>query len=183
MQINNPEIEKYLVKVKATYYRDFVRIWIPDQPYLHLPPGVETPAKPETFKELDSDEDAILYETNQERSLRRTKKAIKDYVLMNDFEWFVTFTFADDRHNDERSRKRFATWLRNQRKRNGKFRYIIVAERHKSGALHFHGLLGGYEGKLVHAINPHTGKRIKDGRGDFVRNFEEYKLGINTAKK
>lgn len=183
MPINNPHINKVVVTAKATYYRDFVRVWIPNQPYLRYPDGFELPKHQSIATSIDSDEDSVLYETNIERSLRRTIKTIKDYVHMNDFEWFATFTFASDRHNDKRIRTRLSNWFRNQRKRNGKFRYIVVLERHKDGALHFHALIGDYGGKLPFAINPHTGNKIPDGRGDYVRNFGEYTLGINTAKK
>lgn len=171
---------KYLVYAKATYYHDFVRVWIPNKPYIHQKEGYESPAKAAKVREKNTDEDS--YETNAERSIRRTRKAIKDYVLMNDFDLFSTFTFASDRYNAERSRKRLATWLKNQRTRNGKFRYIVVPEHHKDGALHFHALIGSYTGKMKLAINPNTNKMISDGRGDYVRNFAEYNLGINSAK-
>lgn len=170
---------KSLVYAKATFYPPFVRVWVPDQPYLHQKEGYES--KHNSSPSTSSDE-SDPYETNEERSLRRTRKAIKDYALCNDFDLFATFTMADDRHNDERSKKRLATWFKNQRTRNGKFKYIIVAERHKNGALHFHALIGGYTGRLVYGVNPHNGKYISDGRGNFVRNFDEYKLGINSAK-
>lgn len=183
MKINNPEESKVLIKAKATYYRGFIRVWIPDQPYLRHPTGTEPKVSNRVSLRLDSDEDTVLYETNLERSLRRTKKTIKDYVHMNDFDWFITFTFATERFEDNRSRQKMATWLRNQRKRNGKFRYVIVAEKHKNGALHFHGLVGGYEGRLTFAINPHTGLKIPDGRGDYVYNLVEFRLGYTTAKK
>jgi hypothetical protein len=169
---------KYLVLAKATYYPDFVRVWIPNQPYLRQKEGYESKSKGYTATEDDNEQ----YETNEERSLRRTRKAIKDYALSNDFDIFATFTMADDRFNDERSKKRLATWFKNQRNRNGKFKYIVVAERHKNGALHFHALIGGYTGRLVYGVNPHNGEYIPDGRGNFVRNFDEYKLGINSAK-
>lgn len=183
MSLENPEIAKIIVNAKATYYRNLVRVWIPNHPYIHYPPGVELTARQSAARQLDADEDAILYETNLERSLRRTKKTIKDYTLMNDFEWFATFTIAKDRYDDTRSRAKLANWLRNQRKRNGKFRYIVVIEKHKDGAIHFHALIGGYEGRLTYAINPKTGKEIPDGHGDYVRNFSEYKLGYSTAKR
>lgn len=172
---------KYLVHAKATYYPDFVRVWIPNQPYLRQYEGYESKATGGSIVD-DSDEGYDLYESNEERSLRRTRKAIKDYALCNDFDLFATFTLADDRFNDDRSKKRLATWFKNQRDRNGKFKYIVVAERHKNGALHFHALIGGYTGRLVYGINPHNGEYIPDGRGEFVRNFDEYKLGINSAK-
>lgn len=183
MSLENPEIQKLLVSAKASYYREFVRVWVPDQPYIHYPKGVELAKKQHIAQMIDSDEDTILYETNQERSLRRTRKAIKDYVHMNDFEWFATFTFAKNRYDDVSAKRRFANWLRNQRKRNGQFRYLVVIEEHKDGALHFHVLMGGYKGRLEYAKNPHTGKKIADGHGDYVRNFSEYKLGHSTAKK
>lgn len=169
---------KYLVHAKATYYPDFIRVWIPNQPYLRQQEGYELTSKGNPSPADESE----LYESNAERSIRRTRKAIKDYALCNDFDIFATFTMSDDRFNDERSKKRLATWFKNQRNRNGKFRYIVVAERHKNGALHFHALIGGYTGRLVYGVNPHNGEYISDGRGDFVRNFDEYKLGINSAK-
>lgn len=182
MSIENPEVSRLLVKAKATYYRDFVRVWIPDQPYIHWPKGIEQRRR-KIATRIDSDEDAELYETNVERSLRRTKKTIKDYVHMNDFEWFVTFTFGTDRYNDNRNRTRLANWLRNQRKRNGKFRYLLVLERHDDGALHAHALMGGYNGKLLYAKSSRSGRRIPDGHGDFIRNLGEYRLGFNTVEK
>jgi len=170
---------KYLVYAKATYYPDFVRVFIPNQPYIRQVEGYEQELK---LTSLSTHVDAESYESNEERSLRRTRKAIKDYSLCNDFDIFATFTIAKDRYNDARSIRRVKTWFKNQRTRNGKFRYIIVAERHKDSALHFHALIGEYKGRFTYAVSPNTGKYISDKHGDFVRNFDEYKLGINSAK-
>lgn len=178
-QINSSDA-KYLVYAKATYYPDFVRVFIPNQPYIRQVAGYEHELK--LTSRLSTHVDTEPYESNEERSLRRTRKAIKDYSLCNDFSLFATFTMSDDRHNDARSIRRVKTWFKNQRTRNGKFRYIIVAERHKDSALHFHALIGGYTGRLVYAVSPNTGKYISDKRGGFVRNFDEYTLGNNTAK-
>jgi hypothetical protein len=177
-QINSSDA-KYLVYAKATYYPDFVRVFIPNQPYIRQVEGYEQELK---LTGISNHNGAEPYETNEERSIRRTRKAIKDYALCNDFNLFATFTMADNRYDDERSKKRIATWFKNQRNRNGKFQYIIVAERHKDGALHFHALIGGYTGRLVYAVSPKTGKHISDKHGDFIRNFDEYTLGINSAK-
>ncbi|MES2631204.1 MAG: hypothetical protein V4611_04565 [Patescibacteria group bacterium] len=175
----NSSDSKLLVFAKATYYPDAVRVFIPNKPYLRSKEGFEhskTKSNP-NIEDIDSE-----YETNEERSIRRTRKTIKDYVLCNDFNLFCTFTIGKDRYNDDRSIQRLKTWFKNQRDRNGKFRYIVVTERHKDGALHFHALIGGYTGKLKYAINPNNGEYISDKRNDFVRNFVEYKLGNNTAK-
>jgi len=175
--INTGDV-KTLVFAKATYYPNSVRVFIPNYPYLRLKDGFEDSNK-KSLGRIDVNDE---YETNEERSIRRTRKTIKDYVLCNNFDLFCTFTIASDRYNNDRSIRRLKTWFKNQRNRNGKFRYIVVTEKHKDGALHFHALIGGYTGKLKYAINPKNSEYISDKRGDFIRNFVEYKLGNNTAK-
>lgn len=185
-QINiNPQGKNtsYLINAKATYYPDFVRIWIPNEPYQKINSDFERQLYASAPPEKDKPRDTIdKYETDAERSIRRTRKRIKDYVILNDFELFVTFTFATDRWNEERSRKRLATWLRNQRTRNGRFLYLAVPEYHKDGALHFHVLIGGYKGDMKLAINPHNGKPITDIRGNPVYALTGYTLGFNNVK-
>jgi hypothetical protein len=173
-----------LVIAKATYYPDSVRIYIPNEPYSHRKEGFEGHKRPSQLpmEKEETAEELIPYETNEERSVRRTRKALKDYVLCNEFDIFCTSTIAEDRHNDQRSINRFSTWFKNQRNRNGKFRYIGVLERHKDGALHFHALIGGYTGKLQYAYNPNTREVILDKRHNPIYNFTEYKLGHTTAK-
>lgn len=173
----------YMVYAKATYYPEFIRIWIPNKPYERAWYGGDPKLKAGAVPELDEHGEPITqYETDPERSIRRTRKRIKDYVIANDFDLFVTFTFASDRHNEKRSRKRLSTWLRNQRTRNGRFLYLAVPEYHKDGALHFHVLIGGYKGKLERAINPRNGSPIKDVRGNPVYTFPSYTLGFNNVK-
>lgn len=169
-----------LVRAKETKYPDFVRIYIPRAPYVKRMEGYEPKAKSQKPKITNDDP----YETPAEASLRRTRKAIKDYALCNDFDQFATFTFKADRQNVAGSKSKMANWLKNQRNRNGKFRYLIVAEFHKDGeSLHFHALIGGYKGKLRPAINPHTGKPIKQKGGKAVYEYPEYKSGFSNVKK
>ncbi|MDO8335199.1 MAG: hypothetical protein Q7T74_00230 [Candidatus Saccharibacteria bacterium] len=174
--IHEPTAKKSLVYAQATYYPNFVRIWIPNKPKIYQDKSTSTDS---TIYRMDVE---YPYETSEERSLRRSRKSIIDYALCNEFDLFATFTFGENRADDDKVRKKLATWLKNQRTRNGKFRYVVVPERHKTGELHFHALIGGYKGKIKFAINPHTGKKIKDSRGNYVRNFSEYRIGINSAK-
>jgi len=174
----NSSDAKSLVFAKATYYPDSVRVFIPNKPYLREKEGYEH----STNSSSRVDDIGIEYESNEERSIRRSRKSIKDYVLCNNFDLFCTFTIGTDHHNDERSIQRLKNWFKNQRDRNGKFNYIVVTERHKKGGLHFHALIGGYTGKLKYAVNQKTGEYIPDKRGDFVRNFVEYTLGFSTAE-
>jgi len=169
---------KYLVHAKATYYPTFVRIYIPNQPYAKDVEGYERPiSKSTSLTKVTSEFD----ETDVERSIRRTRKKIKDHILCNEFDLFATFTFKDDRQNIDRCKTRMAGWLKNQRARVGKFSYIIVPEFHKDKqSLHFHALLGGYKGRLEQSQSP-TGQPIKQG-GHFVYELPSYTLGFTNVK-
>lgn len=91
-------------------------------------------------------------EENKERSIRRTQDIISDLIDCNDFELFPTFTFNPakiDVTNDEIVKKKLTEWLNNANKKQKRlygdnFDYVIVPERHKSGVLHFHGVLHNY---------------------------------------
>lgn len=61
--------------------------------------------------------------------------------------------------------------------------YILVPEFHKSGRLHFHGLVGNVpKWKMSKAINPHTNKLIKINNTQ-IYNLDNYKLGYTTISK
>src|SRR5690606_10827465 len=81
------------------------------------------------------------------KSLARSRRTIFDYALCNDFDLFVTFTFDPrkvNRYDMAATYVKMQSWLaRHQRKQLEKqdtFRYIIVPEKHKDGAIHFHAL-------------------------------------------
>ena len=76
-------------------------------------------------------------------SLKRAKDSVFDYVLNNEWKYFFTFTFNPDlidSLNPVEVKVKVQNWLKNQVKRKG-LKYIMVAEHHKSGRIHFHGLL------------------------------------------
>jgi len=111
-------------------------------------------------------------------SLLRAKRKCLDLANSNEFDLMVTFTFNPkkiDRFDDNAVKRSLAGWLNHQRSVNGTFRYIVLPERHKSGALHFHGLFGGYKGKMVD-----SGKFV-NGRKAY--NLTSYKMGFTTAVK
>jgi hypothetical protein len=172
------EIEaSYKVYASATYYPDFVRVYIPNEPYDKLLPGMERKSVLVRTK-IGSGE---ATETDIERSLRRSKKAIRDYALCNKFELFATFTFKDDRQNIARSKTKMANWLKNQQKRKGRFEYLIVPEFHKDReSLHFHALIKNYSGEVKAAT--HNGQPvIKRGRQYYE--LPSYQSGFTNVKK
>ena len=75
-------------------------------------------------------------------NLRRAKNAVYEIAAANDWSYLVTLTLNAekiDRYNAKEIVKPFTKWLHNQATRNG-LRYLIIAEKHKDGAIHFHGL-------------------------------------------
>lgn len=81
---------------------------------------------------------------NKERAIRRAKSSIRDYVKTNvDLNYFVTYTLDPkimDRYDSIAIYSRVRDWLSNRVRRNG-FKYILVPEKHKDGAWHFHGFV------------------------------------------
>jgi len=101
-----------------------------------------------------SDEDL---EKSKIQRIYAVRNKIIDYVLSNDFKYFVTLTqdtqIVGDRFDDEKALKnlyRFLNKARTFAKRKGiDFGYIFVPERHKNGAFHFHGCIYGYPYKVI----------------------------------
>lgn len=102
----------------------------------------------EIANELNEDGHIKTFSKEVDRiSLSRTKRNIREICLSNDFEYFVTFTVdsknADRFSLDECQRliiKRLKTY-RDKIARSVK--YILITEKHKNGAFHFHGMMKG----------------------------------------
>lgn len=113
-------------------------------------------------------------ETNLQRSLRKTKTTLKDLILSNSFDMFITLTIKQDRQNNERSKKKIQTWLKNTKAKYGTFSYVIVPEFHKDKkSLHFHMLTYNLKTPLKK-----TNKRINSRP---VYHLKTYKSGLNSV--
>lgn len=83
-----------------------------------------------------------------ENNLIRAKTKIRDYVLCNPWEWWVTLTLNPawiDRYDLNTFVKKFGEMIHNYNRRAGRgVKYLIVPEKHPtSGAWHFHGFFHG----------------------------------------
>lgn len=79
------------------------------------------------------------------RAQRRAKAAVKDLAMSNDFRYFVTLTLDAaqvDRYSVTEVTRKLNNWLDNHVRRDG-LAYVLVPERHRDGAIHFHGLFNG----------------------------------------
>lgn len=123
---------------------------------------------------------------NSARSLEvsraRAKRAIRDIALCNPFTHFFTWTLDAklvNRYDDEAVKKKLENTVRNLVRRR-EFRYLCVPERHKDGALHFHGLciLGGVH--LDRAVSPH-GSSLSTNSGQPIYNMRDWPWGFSTC--
>lgn len=100
---NNPQ-PSIAVEAQATYYSNMISVYIPKSPFYRKPSS--DPTEQNSGRWLD--EETTEGEADSERSLRRTKKKIGDYILCNSFELFVTFTFAKNRQDINQKRRQMS---------------------------------------------------------------------------
>lgn len=80
-------------------------------------------------------------------NIRRAKNRIKELVLCNDWEYFITLTLDPekyDRYNLDKFTKDLSQYIRNlRRKLDVDIKYILIPEQHRNGAWHMHGFIMG----------------------------------------
>ncbi len=112
-------------------------------------------------------------------SIIRTKTMLSDLCICNNFDLFCTFTFDPKRFNSKSiafCKSYMNHWTHNAKARHSKFlQYLIVPEKHKSGAIHFHALIKNYEGRLKDSGHKQGGRTIY--------NIPHWHFGFSTAVK
>lgn len=109
-------------------------------------------------------------------SIQRTRTSLRDYIVVNEFELFCTFTYDPkkvDSFDISESKRVLSRWLNNSRRTSPDLAYIVVPELHKSGRVHFHALIKNYKGKLKD-----SGVVRKSGR---LYNISGWSYGYSTA--
>lgn len=115
--------------------------------------------------------------SDMERSMRRARAKLRRLALANEFEYFVTLTLDPakiDRYNGAAVVKVLGRWCDNMVRRHG-LRYVLVPERHKDGAFHFHGFFAGKGLQIVDSGVEWDGKP--------VYNLPQWTLGFTTAQR
>lgn len=107
------------------------------------------------FKERSTSferDDCVQSKTDKDEieriSLSRTKRNIREICFCNDFQLFGTFTInskSADRFSLDSCQDTLKKYLKAYRRVYKNFRYIIITEKHKNGAFHFHGMFKGME--------------------------------------
>lgn len=109
------------------------------------------------------------YDHKLDSSISRTRRLILEKALCNPWDWFCTFTIAEDKFDRTDLKKwheKFAQWLRDQRKKGYNIQYLLVPERHAKGTWHCHGLISGIpEDQLISfAEMDRRGYRTENGK-------------------
>ena len=122
--------------LKRAYLTDFIHEGILDMyPYF---PGVDDYIKEKMKKKL--------------HNIHVRKKRFKRKAYLNHWNYFVTFTYDDNKQSEESFRKKLRKCLSNLHTRRG-WKYMGIFERApESGRLHFHGLLYVPDGEMVGKI-------------------------------
>ncbi len=123
---------------------------------------------------------------NAIRSMNRAKNNLMDILKSNDFNFFVTLTFDKnkiDRLNDKETRKAFAKFIKDLRRKFNNMIYVAVPEYHEKGGLHFHLLVGNVSFEDLRLED--SEKRVKSGRckGQIIYNVNAWQNGFSTATK
>lgn len=153
-------------------------------------PGAKRPALKPT--------DPAHKSENIARAVRRAKITLRDLALCNEMAYFVTLTLDQnmvDRYDMAEITKRLNSWCSNQVQRNG-LAYILVPERHKDGAVHFHGFVNNAveivdSGTLALPWCPKPRRPKNEAQraewlakgGKVVYNLPAWPLGFTTAIK
>lgn len=130
------------------------------------------------------------------RAQRRARSEVRDLALCNPFTHFVTLTLDAsrvDRYDMSAITRKLNAWLSNQVQRRG-LKYVLVPERHKDGAVHFHGFFNDALERIDSGtmIPPGGGKPRKPRSkaqkaswlaqgGRVVWNLPGWSLGFTTA--
>ncbi len=152
------------------------------------PDGWELSEKSDSSLSHDKVADEVANDytaANIQRASRRAKINAFDVILCNPcLDTFATFTYRPENEFDKSSYedcyKVLSVWLSNRVQRRD-LKYVIVPEYHKSGDIHFHGILNSSALKLERAVSPRTGRALTRN-GLPIYNMTDWKSGFSTAQ-
>lgn len=117
---------------------------------------------------------------SQRVSMNRTINRVYELSRSNEWEYFFTMTFDGskvDRYDYDSCVKKLSQWLKDMRKKYcSDMVYLVVPERHKDGAYHFHGLF-----RNIGNMPLSDSGIVKNGRK--IYNLPTYKFGFTTVSE
>ena len=158
--------------------------------------GAGAPQKAQKGAEGEEGRDKQTSEESNLRAIRRASANIRRLTHCADMKYFVTLTLDQtkiDRYDPAIIVRKMGQWASDRVKRDG-LCYVLVAERHKDGAIHFHGFVNdalevvdsgtisrpGHKKPCKPRSERQRAAWIQQG-GKVVYNLPAWKLGFSTA--
>lgn len=150
--------------------------------YQHGYTGAQGDREWETVREEDlpPEEREKRDRRNLRRAQRRAKNKIYQLGRANSWEWFVTLTLNPekvDRYDYDACARKVRNQLIKMRRHYPEMESLVIAERHKDGAYHFHGLFFGIPDEAF------TDSGVTTRSGKTVYNLGKYTMGFTTATR
>lgn len=140
---------------------------------------------------------SICEENTRKDNLKRAKDKIFEIASANDWSYMVTLTLDKDkidRYSPDEVQKVVCKWFDNKVQRNG-FKYLVVPEFHKDGAIHFHGLcndvlsfnfsgtykIAGKKAPVKESTLKKYGYSVDSPEVKKVYNIKDFPYGFTTA--
>lgn len=129
-----------------------------------------------TNSDLTDEEKEIKLQQSRQANLYKTKNKLRDYARNNYFDKFWTLTFDPKKfgNSDNLRFEEMQKFLKRMTRKYGKFNYLAVPERHKSGAIHWHMMTGYFEPELID-----SGKKYKRVP---IFNCPEWEFGFTNVQ-
>ncbi len=194
--------------LKVVQYNGFLQFRIYDRPIMveDADTNINEKIKDELYQlnfvenEEKKEDDRSATKTDNEKnehservSINRTIQNIYDYTLNNNWDWFVTLTFAEkkvNRNDYSEVMKKTCNWCKNMRNRYApNMKYLFLAEKHEKGGYHVHGLFADcgniqFEDSGRVAIGKKAYLRTeKNEHYPTIYNIENWKNGWSTATR
>lgn len=91
-------------------------------------------------------------------NLSRARSAVLQYALCNPWDFFITTTLDESKHDRyalDSYTARFPQWIRDMRKAyDSQIQYLLVPQAHDDGAWHMHGLVSGVPPDRLRLFGP-----------------------------
>lgn len=198
--LHHPKASEVLFTTCTKFYPDGFGGWYPVKKVVfnkpvYNPMSIEVAERADrAFCSFPDEQEEKEKNTNfWKKSFNRARQKCYDYIMCNpDLDTFCTFTVDPQKYDSMDYGavcKYLQSWLGNRVYRNG-LKYILVPERHQSGAIHFHGIMN--QGGLwltpsgYFKVGKYTlkGDEISPryrGKAQEIFNVKGLELGFSTA--
>jgi len=83
-------------------------------------------------------------EENKQRSLRRARSVIRKKIIEGELDHFLTLTYKENKKDVAECWKDWKKFIRLVQKKYPTLKYLVIIERQKRGAIHFHVAVHGF---------------------------------------